>query len=457
MATTIVTKNSATAGSAPSAGALSQGELAVNVADKRLYTKDSGGSVVEVGTNPGGAVTFTAGSASAPAITTTGDTNTGIFFPAADTIAFAEGGAEAMRLDSSGNLGLGVTPSAWRETFVRALQVGDTGVSFSAGTVALSTDQYMDICNNGYKNSAGDWIYTRSKPSIRYEGFNNQHRWYNAPSGTAGNAITFTQAMTLDASGNFQLGSTTARDRLFVYGSGSQYVRVGSSTNTSFRGYAIGAADANATQYATLAMNIDSGELRLTAGDSGYGGYQTFYAAGSEVMRLVGGNLLVGRTTALGGISFQNASETSMYRPTTNASQSITSFWSDVGGTQTVRAYIKVDGGLANYSANDVNLSDAREKTNFAPSEDYLEKICAIPVQTFNYINEETDGKTLGVVAQDVQAVAPELITESNWGTEEEPKMRLSIYQTDLQYALMKAIQELKAEVDSLKAQLENK
>jgi len=47
---------------------------------------------------------FVAGTAALPAITTTGDTNTGIFFPAADTIAFAEGGTEAMRLDSSGNL-----------------------------------------------------------------------------------------------------------------------------------------------------------------------------------------------------------------------------------------------------------------------------------------------------------------------------------------------------------------
>jgi hypothetical protein len=56
------------------------------------------------------------------------------------------------------------------------------------------------------------------------------------------------------------------------------------------------------------------------------------------------------------------------------------------------------------------------------------------------------------VIAQDVQAVAPEMVMESNWGTEEEPKMRLSIYQTDLQYALMKCIQELKAEFDAYKA-----
>ena len=50
-----------------------------------------------------------AGTALLPVITTTGDVNTGIFFPAADTIAFAEGGAEAMRIDSSGNLLVGTT------------------------------------------------------------------------------------------------------------------------------------------------------------------------------------------------------------------------------------------------------------------------------------------------------------------------------------------------------------
>jgi hypothetical protein len=55
---------------------------------------------------------FVAGTAAAPAITTTGDTNTGIFFPAADTIAFAEGGTESMRIDSSGKVGIGMTPTA---------------------------------------------------------------------------------------------------------------------------------------------------------------------------------------------------------------------------------------------------------------------------------------------------------------------------------------------------------
>jgi hypothetical protein len=127
------------------------------------------------------------------------------------------------------------------------------------------------------------------------------------------------------------------------------------------------------------------------------------------------------------------------------------------GDNASERMSVRSNGGIANFSANNVNLSDRREKTNFAPAGEWLSKICAIPVQTFNYIDqnmEEDPGETLGVVAQDVQDVAPELVMESNWGTEEEPKMRLSIYQTDLQYALMKCIQELKAELDATKAEV---
>jgi hypothetical protein len=59
------------------------------------------------GINNTGTSTFAAGSAAAPSIAPNGDPNTGIFFPAADTIAFSEGGTEAMRLTSTGNVGIG--------------------------------------------------------------------------------------------------------------------------------------------------------------------------------------------------------------------------------------------------------------------------------------------------------------------------------------------------------------
>lgn len=143
---------------------------------------------------------------------------------------------------------------------------------------------------------------------------------------------------------------------------------------------------------------------------------------------------------------------------TARAPNDTTSLFYYAGDTAAARFFIYANGGVVNYQANDANLSDRREKTNFSPAPSYLEKICAIPVQTFNYVDqnlEKDDGLTLGVIAQDVQAVAPELVMESNWAGKDEPeKMRLSIYQTDLQYALMKSIQELKATVDAQAARI---
>jgi hypothetical protein len=70
-----------------------------------------------------GVATFSAGTVSAPAITTTGDTNTGIFFPTADTIAFTEGGVESMRVDSSGNLCINTTGAAQKLNIEGSIQL----------------------------------------------------------------------------------------------------------------------------------------------------------------------------------------------------------------------------------------------------------------------------------------------------------------------------------------------
>jgi hypothetical protein len=89
-------------------------------------------------------VTHALGSASTPSITFTGDTNTGIFSPTADTIAFAEGGAEIARFDSSGNLGVGTDSPA-----------------FASGTgleVQRSGDATVRVERTGATNSAGEFV-----------------------------------------------------------------------------------------------------------------------------------------------------------------------------------------------------------------------------------------------------------------------------------------------------------
>lgn len=151
----------------------------------------------------------TNGSAGTPAVQGE-DTNTGIFFPAADTVAVATGGAERLRVDSAGNAGLGVTPSAWSTLYSqKAFQFGPVG---SLMSLQASTTNNQTSVNSNAVNLSGGWTYMYSDSATQYRQFAGTHSWSNAPSGTAGNAITFTQAMTLDASGNLLVGMTSVVD-----------------------------------------------------------------------------------------------------------------------------------------------------------------------------------------------------------------------------------------------------
>jgi hypothetical protein len=106
-------------------------------------------------------------------------------------------------ISTGGNLGLGVTPSAWG--LGKAFEVGNAGNalwSVSSGDVRMMANAYYNGTN---------YIYSTTAAASYYRQSSSTHQWYTAPSGTAGNAITFTQAMTLDASGNLALGTTAAQ------------------------------------------------------------------------------------------------------------------------------------------------------------------------------------------------------------------------------------------------------
>jgi hypothetical protein len=142
-----------------------------------------------------------AGSAGSPSIYSTGDSNTGVFFPAADTVAVSTAGTERLRVDSSGNVGIGVTPSSGS---LKHLEIGAVGNAITG----YPADAAIYVTSNAVY--ASGWKYALTgKLATRYAGEAGQHQWFNAPSGTAGNAITFTRAMTLDASGNLGIGTTS--------------------------------------------------------------------------------------------------------------------------------------------------------------------------------------------------------------------------------------------------------
>ena len=111
-----------------------------------------------------------------------------------------------MTLDSAGNLGLGVTPSAWRTaSSERTLQL-------NSGSLWSFSNFGLGLLNNAFYDSTGAYKYINSNYALHYflSSSNGSHAWFVAASGTAGDTISFTQAMTLDASGNLMVGGTTA-------------------------------------------------------------------------------------------------------------------------------------------------------------------------------------------------------------------------------------------------------
>jgi hypothetical protein len=111
-------------------------------------------------------------------------------------------GTTRVTLDSSGNLGLGVTPSAW---------VGGRWMQFlSTSSVGQQGNGTANLMCNAFESSSNSFSYIASAGASRYNVQAGTHAWFIAPSGTAGNAISFTQALTLDANRNLLLNGTAA-------------------------------------------------------------------------------------------------------------------------------------------------------------------------------------------------------------------------------------------------------
>lgn len=148
---------------------------------------------------------------------------------ATQSVQIAPNGTVSATFDTSGNLGLGVTPSAWG-TGRKAIQLGGATTNNFVGSAntIFGTNFYHNGTNNIYQNTDFSVCYVQTT---------GQHQWFTAPSGTAGNAITFTQAMTLDSSGNWLLNNTTATGTpttgfTAIINGGASYFNIGHITGT---------------------------------------------------------------------------------------------------------------------------------------------------------------------------------------------------------------------------------
>jgi hypothetical protein len=119
-----------------------------------------------------------------------------------NSMQFSAGGSTRATIDGvTGSVGIGAAPSAWASAY-KVLQLGSASSMFNTGSSTL-------FATNAYIDSGFAWRYQNSSYSSRYTMESGGHAWYNAPSGTAGDAVGFTQVMTLDASGNLLVGGTT--------------------------------------------------------------------------------------------------------------------------------------------------------------------------------------------------------------------------------------------------------
>jgi len=434
MASTIKLKNGS---GAPLAGDLVQGEPALDLTNKRLYTEDSGGTVIEVGINPSSLTTSSAdinggtidgtviGGSSAAAGTFTTFTSTGIDDNATSTAitidasenvgignstpsnnhanannlvvgngtaggianyvgtglgwyafsrdnanntdAFdggisydgsrnlmfhANAGAERMRIDASGRVGIGTIPETWNTSFI-PMQIGNSGYIYGR-----SAQTAMEIGNNAYFGGSG-WTYTTTNTAQRYiqDSTDNAHKWFNAASGTADTSLSWSERMRIDSSGNLLVGTTGVPNGTSVYGAGF----------------------------------INTGASGLVQWASG-----------------------VSTTTGVSVARF--------YNPNGN-----------VGS-------IQLSGSATSY----VTSSDQRLKENIADADDAGSKVDAIQVRKFDWIADGSHQK-YGMIAQELMTVAPEAVS----GDPESDEM-MGVDYSKLVPMLIKEIQSLRARVAQL-------
>jgi len=167
---------------------------------------------------------------------------------------------------SGGNLGLGVTPSAWDTTLSKAIQL-------NGGSLWGYSTSQINVLQNAFYNTSGDIAYVNSASASAYRQISGVHSWHTAPSGTAGNAISFTQAMTLDASGRLGIGTTSPSAVLEV---------AGTSANTDFR----------------ISRTVSSSTYFYIKAPGGSPSTSTMGVNGVDVMALnASGNVGIGMTT----------------------------------------------------------------------------------------------------------------------------------------------------------------
>jgi hypothetical protein len=385
------------------------------------------------------------------------------------SIRFGTENNQVAQLDSSGNLGIGVTPSAWLST-LKAVQVTSGAAIWGSG------GNNGSFGSNIYYDSTPEAKYITSNPATQYQHYNGSHLWYTAASGTAGNTISFTQAMTLTSGGDLLVGTTSSYAKFHVKGTSAADViyRLEPYSNSYASKLLISSISSGdgGIRYGSGGSNLmdifSYGDMRFFCGTANISG-----TVGDERARITAaGYLLVGTTSSsTNQIQANKTGDQVLYITNTNSTgtpyglyiaypnlspNSTAAYFISCQDSSANRMRVNSNGGIANYQANDINLSDERVKTDIKPVGSYWNKIKAIEIVAFKYKDQTHDDDNVGVIAQQVEEVAPEFINSDGWDKDqpEDGVPLKSVYTTDMYHAAIKALQEAMIRIEELETKV---
>ena len=346
----------------------------------------------------------------------------------------------AVLIDNAQNVGVGVTPSAW-VSYEKSIDIGGAG---NYGSLS-SRGNYVSVGLNYYLNGSSVETYKNTNPAAKYTQSGGNHSWYTAASGTAGNAITFTQAMTLDASGKLLVGTTTASGNIATFKGSQQSFIIRNGVDSDYNEF--GVWDGASDQCKAVIKNEGGlGKFGTRTNSS-----MVFQTNDTERARIdTSGNLLVGVTSTGGSTSGGFA-----VLPAGN--QTYTTI-GHVAGTSSGAYYHacyyngSLVGGLTQSGTTGVvltNLSDYRLKNNVLPMQDSLAKVLTLNPVCYKWKSDGSDGE--GFIAHELQAVIPTAATGTQDEVDEEGNAKYQgINLSAIVPHLVKAIQEQQSLIQSL-------
>jgi len=395
-------------------------------------------------------------------LATTGNTGN-IIAHEAGSLVFLNGttattaGSERMRIDSSGNLGLGVTPSAWvsGDTILQ-VKAGSSTTSLwgRANTGRLITNAYFDGSNYRYVATAAATIFENN--------VSGGYVWAIAPSGSAGAIPSFTSAMTLDASGNLGVGTTSPAYRLDVAynANATNFIRVGNTTaGASSKAAIFSVSDTSSGQFGTVSSTWSADPVISVNETYAYGaGGLLLYSGSTNPLRFAtngseraridsSGNLLVGTTSAPAKLSIAY---------TTTAVFGIDIKPSADSGAYAIYFRNAANSGVGSITTSASNTSyntssDYRLKNTIAPMTGALAKVALLKPCTYKWNADGSDGE--GFIAHELAEVVPQCVSGEKDAVDEEGNPKYQGIDTSFLVAtLTAAIQELNAKFEAYKA-----